>query len=120
MKSTSASFNRLNAHRPAFVKTAIVSENADGEKSKSVKVDCNDAAAQMLREIPLCELYAYVADQTGLDGQELFDRYCELNPGQQRMNLGNKLRTFLKKKLQAEIEATRKELEAKNQAKNQG
>ena len=62
----------------------------DGTKIRSI--DKGDAIAVMLRGQPLETTYKDVAAATGQSIADLRDRFCHLNPGMQRMNLGNMLR----------------------------
>lgn len=62
----------------------------DGTKIRSI--DKGDAIAVMLRGQDLATTYKDVAAATGTSIDELRDRFCHLNPGMQRMNLGNMLR----------------------------
>ncbi len=61
---------------------------ATGRKS----VDTNDALAQRLRGKSLDETYALAAELLETPEAELRARYKHLNPGMQRMNLGNRMR----------------------------
>jgi len=71
-----------------------------GEKVHTI--DNGDAVARALRNCQdLDEVYEYVADTTGRDEDDLRTRYAHLNVGQQRMNLGNVLRGYLKKAAKA-------------------
>ena len=63
---------------------------SDGATVKSL--DNGDLTAQLLRAYTLDETYAYVAIATGVSADSLKARYRHLNPGMQRMNLGNVLR----------------------------
>lgn len=58
-------------------------------------IDSNDDVAQRLRGCDLGEAYALCAKHTGIPVEELRRRYAKLNPGMQRMNLGNRLRGAL-------------------------
>jgi len=62
----------------------------DGTKIRSI--DKGDPIAVMLRGQPLETTYKDVAAATGQSIADLRDRFCHLNPGMQRMNLGNMLR----------------------------
>lgn len=62
-----------------------------------VVVDNGDGVATLLRGLELPEVYTLVAEKTGQNEAELVARYAGLNPGQQRMNLGNRLRGWLKR-----------------------
>jgi hypothetical protein len=62
----------------------------DGTKIRSI--DKGDAVAKALRGQELVKTYADVAAATGVSVIELRERFCHLNPGMQRMNLGNMLR----------------------------
>ncbi len=60
--------------------------------------DLGDAAAIILRAAgTLDAMYAECA-RRGMDSKALRKRYAHLNPGMQRMNLGNSLRKILKDK----------------------
>lgn len=61
---------------------------ASGKKSK----DNGDEVAHKLRGLELEEVYTLVAEETGLDFEDLINRYAHLNDGHQRMCLGNRLR----------------------------
>jgi hypothetical protein len=62
----------------------------DGTKIRSI--DKGDAIAVMLRGADLITVYKDVAAATGIAIVELRERFAHLNPGMQRMNLGNMLR----------------------------
>lgn len=62
----------------------------DGTKIRSI--DKGDAIAKALRGQELVKTYADVAAATGVSVIELRERFNHLNPGMQRMNLGNMLR----------------------------
>lgn len=63
------------------------------EKAKSGQRDVGDEIAAMLRPAQTLEdVYKIASDYLGVPVIELKDRYSKLNPGQQRMNLGNKMR----------------------------
>lgn len=59
-------------------------------------IDVNDEVAQTLRGLSVDEVYTEVSMIVGIPVHELENRYSHLNPGMQRMNLGNLLRKFLK------------------------
>jgi hypothetical protein len=74
-------------HYDAYVKGTTPAGNSTA--------DNGDAVAAKLRGMELDALYAFAAKtldetQTGLKA-----RYAKLNPGMQRMNLGNRLRAIL-------------------------
>ena len=60
----------------------------DGKRS----VDSGDEVAQQLRGLDLDAVYAVAAGELGVDEGELKAKYGHLNPGMQRMNLGNRIR----------------------------
>lgn len=62
----------------------------DGTKIRSI--DKGDAVALQLRTMMLPSVYIAVSNATGIDTIELKERFGHLNPGMQRMNLGNMLR----------------------------
>lgn len=63
-------------------------KSANGSKSKHN----NDRIAQALNGQPLENVYAIAAEMTDIAVEDLEKRYEHLNPGQQRMNLGNRIR----------------------------
>ena len=63
---------------------------ADGTKKRSI--DKGDTVALALRRLDLTAVYTTVASATGTAIVELRERFAHLNPGMQRMNLGNMLR----------------------------
>jgi hypothetical protein len=58
-------------------------------------LDIGDKTATKLRGMSLDETYKVVSKATGESESELRARYKKLNPGMQRMNLGNKLRAVV-------------------------
>lgn len=68
------------------------------EKMKKEGVtDIGDTVASMLRGKSLDEAYEIAAEFIGVPENELRAKYVKLNPGQQRMNLGNRMRGYMKK-----------------------
>lgn len=57
----------------------------------------NDPIAEALDGFELDEVYAAAAKATGIKRTELEERYGHLNPGMQRMNLGNRIRGVVAK-----------------------
>jgi hypothetical protein len=90
-----SSFNRLATHRKGFQKSVI-------EGTKKKVVDCGDEVAEMLRGLELEEVYTLLEETTKVSYREA---YAHLNPGQQRMNLGNRLRAFVRKSRQPQPQA---------------
>lgn len=75
---------------------------ADYIKAKSVNgnstMHCGDLVAVIMLPLTLDQCYQYTAQTIGVPEQELRNKYRHLNPGMQRMNLGNKIRAFNKAK----------------------
>ena len=69
------------------------------ERLKSGQRDIGDTTAEALRGKDLDETYTFVARRLKVPEDELREAYEKLNPGQQRMCLGNKLRHAIKKGL---------------------
>lgn len=69
-------------------------EHKEGPRTASGRnpVDIADAVAAKLRGKDLDFCYAQAAKATGIAEHDLRKRYVRLNPGMQRMNLGNLLR----------------------------
>lgn len=63
--------------------------------------DIGDDIATMLRGKDLEQTYTIAAKYLGATVAELKAKYSKLNPGQQRMNLGNRMRGLAKKRGQA-------------------
>lgn len=62
----------------------------------NVSLDSGDAVASRLRGMELPDVYEFAAKRLDCSVRSLKERYSHLNPGMQRMNLGNKLRAFIK------------------------
>lgn len=62
----------------------------------NISLDNGDAVAKQLRGKDLDDVYGAVAKAADLSVRELKTRYGHLNPGMQRMNLGNVLRGALR------------------------
>lgn len=58
-------------------------------------IDCNDEVGQKLRGKDLDTVYAETAKAMGVTAKSLKEKYGHLNPGMQRMSLGNRLRGAL-------------------------
>ena len=67
-------------------------------ESGAPSVDIGDATAKLLRGKTLDEVYKIAAKSLDTSEKSLRDKYTHLNPGQQRMVLGNKLRGAAKSK----------------------
>lgn len=67
---------------------------SDGTKKRSI--DKGDNVALLLRKLTLDVVYETAANATGISQQGLRDRFAHLNPGMQRMNLGNMIRRVMK------------------------
>jgi hypothetical protein len=74
--------------------TAYAVQLTDGSKKRSI--DKGDGVALALRQLTLDAVYARASSATGLSQHGLRDRFAHLNPGMQRMNLGNMIRKALK------------------------
>lgn len=67
---------------------------ATGNKS----LDNGDAVALLLRGADLETVYSIGAKELGVSVEALKAKYQHLNPGQQRMNIGNRVRGALRKR----------------------
>ena len=74
--------------------TAYAIQLADGTKKRSI--DKGDTVALTLRKLTLDAVYATASSATGISQVGLRDRFAHLNPGMQRMNLGNMIRKAMK------------------------
>ncbi len=79
--------------------TAYTTEMADGTKKRSI--DKGDGVALALRKLTLDAVYATASSATGISQAGLRDRFAHLNPGMQRMNLGNMIRKAMKESANA-------------------
>lgn len=102
------SFYRLREKRSTYESRNYVKDG----KTKNTK-DSGDEVARYLRDMPLDEVYEFVAEEANRTGitytgtnrntfdistvDSLKDRYAHLNKGMQRMNLGNVLRGIYSK-----------------------
>lgn len=59
-----------------------------------VSYDCGDAVAKSMAGKPLSEAYEIAAKKLDCSVRTLKDKYSKLNPGMQRMALGNRLRAL--------------------------
>jgi hypothetical protein len=82
-------------YRDQYVKTRL----EDGRR----RVDSGDAVAVALRGADIEQVYTTVAAAIGVPAPELRARYSHLNIGQQRMNLGNRLRAHNKRVENGEV-----------------
>jgi hypothetical protein len=75
------------------------------EKTKTANgntsLDSGDALAVELRAADLEDVYRKAATMLGLTIKELKAAYEKLNPGMQRMNLGNRMRAYQRKAAKA-------------------
>lgn len=85
---------RVVAGREHDISNYEKSTSAGGHTS----YDNGDDLAAKLRGKTLDEVYAYAAKTLKVDEKTLRAQYKKLNPGMQRMNLGNRLRKALKPK----------------------
>lgn len=69
---------------------------ASVERAASGRSDAGDRAADLLRGKTQDEVYKVTAAELGVPEADLRARYGHLNPGQQRMNCGNRLRAKFK------------------------
>lgn len=67
-------------------------KTASGRK----QIDVDDATAEKLREMDLPGVYKYAAKVLDESIKDLIEKYKNLNPGMQRMNLGNRIRKAMK------------------------
>jgi hypothetical protein len=73
---------------------AYAAKRADGTTKRSI--DKGDNVAVLLRNLDLGDVYDTVSSATGTSVADLFHRFGHLNPGMQRMNLGNMMRRALR------------------------
>ncbi len=66
--------------------------------SGNVSYHCGDELAEKLNGKDLDDVYSFAASKLKVEEKELRKKYEHLNPGMQRMSLGNRLRAALKPK----------------------
>lgn len=92
----------------------------DMRKLKSAKghtsYDCGDSLARLLEGKSIEEVYSIAADRLGVSQTDLTIRYEHLNPGMQRMNLGNRIRAAASKAARAQIEQLKAEQDGKKRS----
>lgn len=69
---------------------AAVVVRTDGSRARVL--DCGDQIAHELRRMTLAEIYKYAAQLENVTPAHLQERFEHLNPGMQRMSLGNIIR----------------------------
>jgi hypothetical protein len=74
--------------------TAYAVQLSDGTAKRSI--DKGDTVALSLRRLTLGAVYATAASATSIAAPALLERFGHLNPGMQRMNLGNMIRRALR------------------------
>lgn len=87
--------------KSGFFNPAIRARYLTTREPGLVAVDCNDQVANLLRGKELDETYTIAAKTLGEAESVLRAKYAHLNPGQQRMNLGNRIRGVYKKQAAA-------------------
>lgn len=74
--------------------TVYATQLTDGSVKRSI--DKGDTVALALRRLTLDAVYATAASATSIAAPALLERFGHLNPGMQRMNLGNMIRRALR------------------------
>lgn len=80
---------------PRLVPANLAAYHFDKEKKTAggnISVDCGDKLAVKLRGMSLEQVFAEAAMVLGEKESDLRTKYAHLNPGMQRMNLGNRMR----------------------------
>src|SRR5262245_34581350 len=77
--------------RPGYVKK-YHKDSKNRTSGGHISVDNGDKLASALRGLELKEVYERAAKLLGESVQSLKSKYGKLNPGMQRMNLGNRMR----------------------------
>lgn len=75
-----------------YKRVYVNTKSANGRSSKR----CGDRVSQLLEGKTLEEAAEVICGYTGWDAVDLLARYSHLNPGQRRMNIGNRFRTWIK------------------------
>lgn len=91
------------APKNAYAGCSTLAQEQRKERSKSGQHDVGDEVATLLRGKEIDECYTTAARFLKVPEDDLRQRYGHLNPGQQRMNLGNKMRFFLKKGSKSDV-----------------
>ena len=99
-KATAKATAKAKTQAPTKTGAAQLKPNLDNyTRDTSVKtasgapsIDVNDSVAQSLRGRDLGAVYEIAAKKVGESVAALRKRYGHLNPGMQRMNLGNRIR----------------------------
>lgn len=74
----------------------------------NLSYDCGDGVARQLERKSLMEVYEIAAAKLGIPQEQLLAKYQHLNPGMQRMNLGNRIRAAASKQMKEKIQALEK------------
>lgn len=109
-EETQAAVEEVEATEGSDVKITIDTDTYTKERNASGQLTQHngDIVASGLVKLVLGETYAVAADMLNEDEDELRGKYQHLNPGQQRMNLGNRIRGCVNRanKALAKFEAT--------------
>lgn len=99
-KAKSAATGKMADILHAAAKDYARPKGKDGKPLKTAAgnpiVDSGDKVAVMLRGKDIEDIYSLVSKKIDVPAAELKRKYGKLNPGQQRMNLGNRLRAAIK------------------------
>lgn len=83
---------KLKGIANTFTNEVVITPTTKKSRTSALKKDCGDNIASKLRGMDLVEVYTFVADKLGDSIGALKTKYNHLNPGMQRMCLGNRLR----------------------------
>jgi hypothetical protein len=103
IKARARDLTVIGALKPGYVQAGICTYDPKRYTRHEVRTesgrkafDVGDRVAAQLRGKPLDDAYAIAAKALRCTQKELHERYGHLNAGQQRMNLGNRMRQALK------------------------
>lgn len=77
--------------KASYLENYEVVKIQDGNRTKRI-VDNGDKAAKRMRNLDLSDLYKEASEVSGIPQTQLREKYGDLNPGLQRMSLGNRIR----------------------------
>lgn len=99
---------------PDLTRYAVADDvvTASGRKA----IDVGDEVATQLRGSDLSDVYKAASEATGVSQKALREQYGHLNPGMQRMNLGNRIRGAAAAATREAEKATKAEAKAAAQA----
>lgn len=79
-----------------LIKPDLARYNTTKNEAGATKIDIGDMVAEFLRDQTLDSTFHVASLMSGISVKDLHGKYIKLNNGMKRMNLGNRIRNFVK------------------------